>query len=45
MDKITEALTQLLDRLDYHGNIDIVREEGPIEDARQALAARGDNNG
>ena len=33
-----EALTQLLDRLDYHGAIDAIREEGPIEDAKQALA-------
>ena len=36
--KLVEALGQLLDRLDEHGTIDHVREEGPIEDARQALA-------
>jgi hypothetical protein len=35
--ELLEALSMLLDRLDYHGNIDIVREEGPIEDARQAI--------
>ncbi len=36
-DALTEALSQLLDRLDHHGSIDPVREEGPILDARQAL--------
>ena len=33
-----EALRMLLDRLDEHGSIDCVREEGPIEDARNAIA-------
>ena len=33
-----EALSQLLSRLDFHGSIDVIREEGPVEDARQALA-------
>ena len=33
-----EALEQLLNRLDYCGCIDPVREEGPIEDARAAIA-------
>jgi hypothetical protein len=33
-----EALTQLLDRLAEFGNIDIIREEEPIENARQAVA-------
>ena len=33
-----ESLGQLLDRLDEHGSIDPVREEGPIEDARNALS-------
>lgn len=32
-----EALTQLLDRLTFHGSIDPIREEGPIEDARAAI--------
>ena len=35
---LLEALTQLIDRLDYHGSIDLIREEGPIDDARQAIA-------
>lgn len=36
--ELLEALTQLLGRLDHHGNIDLVREEGPIQDARAAIA-------
>lgn len=35
--ELFEALTQLLSRLDYHGNIDLIREEGPIQDARDAI--------
>ena len=35
---LLEALKMLLDRLDYHGNIDMIREEGPINDARAAIA-------
>ena len=38
-DALVSALGQLLDRLNYHGSIDPVREEGPIEDARTALTA------
>lgn len=34
---LIDALGQLLDRLSYHGSIDPVREEGAIEDARNAL--------
>lgn len=37
---LAEALSQLLARLDTHGSIDPVREEGPIEDARQALSSQ-----
>ena len=33
-----DALGQLLDRLDHHGSIDTVREEGPIADAEAAIA-------
>lgn len=41
--ELLAALGQLLDRLDFHGNIDLVREEGPIDDARQAIAkAKGE---
>lgn len=40
--ELLEALEMLLDRLDEHGSIDPVREEGPIEDARNIIArARG----
>lgn len=35
--ELVDALGQLLDRLDHHGVLDIIREEGPIEDAREAL--------
>lgn len=35
--ELLEALAQLLDRLEYHGSIDLIREEGPIEDARNAV--------
>jgi hypothetical protein len=35
---LLEALEMLIDMLDYNGNIDIVRDEGPIEDARIAIA-------
>lgn len=35
--KLLEALDQLLDRLNEHGSIDRIREEGPIEDARNAI--------
>ena len=34
---LLDALTQLMDRLNTHGSIDAIREEGPIEDARQAI--------
>jgi hypothetical protein len=34
---LMEALSQLIDRLDHHGDIDSVREEGPIDDARAVL--------
>lgn len=34
---LMEALSQLIDHFDHHGNIDSVREEGLIEDARAAL--------
>ncbi len=34
---LRDALSQLLDRLDHHGSIDPIREEGPIQDARDAL--------
>ena len=41
MDRHTKALieasTQLLDRLDELGNIDHIREEGPIQDLRNAI--------
>jgi len=36
--ELFEASRQLLDRLDFHGSIDIVREEGPIEDLRQVIS-------
>ena len=35
--QLREALQQLIDRLDYHGSIDPIREEGPIADATAAL--------
>lgn len=35
--ELLEACEMLLDRLNYHGNIDILREEGPIEDLRNAI--------
>lgn len=35
--ELKEALSQLLDRLSYHGSIDPIREEGPIEDAKTIL--------
>ena len=38
-DALVSALGQLLDRLNYHGSIDPIREEGPIKDARTALTA------
>ena len=42
--ELLEALAQLIDRLDFHGGIDLIREEGPIEDARNAIAkAEGSN--
>jgi hypothetical protein len=31
------ALSMLIDRMDQYGNIDIIRDEGPIEDARAAI--------
>ena len=33
-----EALSQLCARLHHHGDIDAIREEGPINDAYMALA-------
>lgn len=35
---LIESATMLLDRLDHHGSIDPVREEGPIEDLRRAIS-------
>jgi len=34
---LIEASSLILDRLDEFGNIDSVREEGPIQDLRNAL--------
>lgn len=34
---LRDVLSQLLDRLDTHGSIDPIREEGPIQDARDVL--------
>jgi len=35
--ELLNALTALIDRLNYHGNIDTIREEGPINDAINAI--------
>ncbi len=34
---LLETCKQLLNRIDYHGSIDPIREEGPLEDLRQAI--------
>jgi hypothetical protein len=34
---LKEAAAMILNRLDFHGSIDPVREEGPIEDLRNAI--------
>jgi len=39
---LMDAVGLLIKRLDLHGSIDRIREEGPIEDARVALAAAKD---
>jgi len=39
--KLLGACKQILDRLDFHGSIDTVREEGPIEDLRQVIEEAG----
>lgn len=36
--ELFEALTQLLARVYQFGNLDTVRDEGPIEDAGNAVA-------
>jgi hypothetical protein len=33
-----EALEMLMDRLNYHGTIDVIREEGPIADVRAIIS-------
>jgi hypothetical protein len=35
--ELLAALSMLIDRMDQYGNIDIIRDEGPIEDARAAI--------
>lgn len=35
--ELIEASEQLLSRLDYHGSIDPIREEGAICDLREAI--------
>ena len=37
-DEIVEACQMLIDRLNYHGSIDPIREEGPIEDLKNLIA-------
>ena len=34
---LKEAAAMILNRLDFHGSLDPVREEGPIEDLRNAI--------
>ena len=40
---LIETGQQLLDRLDEHGSIDPIREEGPIEDFRSAIEQAGES--
>ena len=35
---LLECSSMLIDRLDHFGEVDSVREEGPIEDTRQAIS-------
>lgn len=38
--RLKEAAKQILARLDHHGSIDSIREEGAIQDLRDALAGK-----
>jgi hypothetical protein len=35
--ELLAALSMLIDRLDQFGSVDIIRDEGPIDDARKAI--------
>lgn len=35
---LISAAEQLLDRLNYHGSIDLIREEAPIQDLLDAIS-------